>query len=1375
MTKIRDIIKINSGYTSYVDLYEDYYDIVKNRGRMERYKPITAHRQAFEKIANALNPRDRRFYFLSGSYGTGKSHLLLMLANYFAYPSDLPEIEAFFKNYEIAQSEVLLKPGEVLKERKAASLKEARKTGRFLVALCRFSLNLDFEGALLRALEEALQKDESNTLPYSHYQEALRRIKDWESRKNTAHFYTDLEAAINKHYPDWTINDLIEGLKKYDEHALRAFKECYRVVTDSDFSFKKDNLRDIISDFLKDPEFKERYKGIVFLYDEFGAAIDANLVDYNTLLDFAQFCANSTLDKGGTVIFIGTGHKAFRNHGQIGDLNAETLEARVSEIGLQTQGMEDIIAAIVQPMKDSPDWKQQIEPFSGKFTWFSNECNRLHLFNWLPAPKIKNNIIQNIYPMHPLATFALLRLAGEAGSDNRSVFKFFAPEFETGEEGWVNVQPYSYPWFIENNDIAYQKKLNLYTADLLVDYFKDSLKSTNNRLADRVKNAVINYEATLRELNSYLARKSQQQLFEEADELMLHIIKVMLVNEIASTQDVSIANNIQNIEFALDFVTDEEKTLVEDRLKLLCEAGILFNNHGVYELVRGDRKDVQQLVDQFKANPDNRPTNLLQNYLDLSPLRGDEAYLEAKDYNASFNEDKRLKVLFATPSMLIEKRNVNGEELPFFTALEHERLQTGGLTNGYEGIAVYVFCENENDIDAAKKAVAQNNQSRVSVAIPRNPISVYDAIFTLKALESDWFKKQSQSFSPYEKAEEKKIRDEANKVLTNARTDYFSNAKMYWFGRNGFEIPVQESKSHDVANRMIQELYGSKRNTFGHNEFNKVHINLSGQVRAIFKEAGDILCDLSQPIRVNWSWPDNRGGTKYLRKCFVDHQALRVLFVEGDTRYLEAEKDINKFRSALPAYAKLLEDLAALEGKGQTNLLQFIKPFFEEYGQGEIAVTLFLLLARRFYGDSLRFKREPNNLTDIQFTSTDDMLVLVQGQYPSTVIIFEPVSAEDQTYFAKITQIFTNQPAPAGKVYTITEAYQAAVNWWDSLPIIARSLGFYSEDEKSLAEIFSQAKTKDPFCFIKYDLMETLGQVPGETLTSAKITQIEGHLRAFKDTAEAIQASVEDQILVQVAEIFGAPSYLDVDIQETFKNWYSGLTSTQKDPLGSYHNNDSKPLVKFTSYANIRELLFKTLPEAYSLGSVDTWRSNLVSTMAQRIRNGKNHIETNAPQISQLKVDFINDQSRQGNQVFYQGELVLHADTEDGHGVIYYTEDGSDPTSSKQRQKLTPGDTLTIKGNRKVKLVVADEKGNYTSIKTIEAIDESEKYKIVRPAQKTVFDETITFVFPKNKDTAEITIRSLLSELAETGLFTDNEFREVILRTLDDIEKKATA
>lgn len=1371
MTKIRDIVQINSGYTSYVDLHEEYYDLVKNRGRMERYKPIAAHRQAFEKIANALNPRDRRFYFLSGSYGTGKSHLLLMLANYFASSSDLPEIETFFKNYETAQNEVLLKPGETLKERKATSLKEARKSGRYLVALCRYSLNLDFEGTLLRALEEALQKDETNFLLDSHYREALRRVRDWESRRNEARFYTDLETAINRLYPDWTINDLIDGLEKYDEQALKAFRSCFQSVTDAEFTYKKDNLRDIISDFLKNPEFKDRYKGIVFLYDEFGAAIDANLVNYTTLLDFAQYCANSTLEKGGSVIFIGTGHKAFRNHGQIGDLNAETLEARVSEIGLQTQGMEDIIAAIVQPKKDSLEWVQQVQSQSGKFTWFSSECNRLHLFNWLPAPKIKNNIIQNIYPMHPLATFALLRLAGEAGSDNRSVFKFFAPEFETGEQGWLNVQPSSYPWFLENHEIIEQNKLALYTVDLLVDYFKDSLKATNTRLVDRVKNSVVNYEATLRELNAYLARKSQQQLFEEVDDLMLRIIKVMLVNEIASTQEITIANTAQNIEFALDYVNPDEKNQVEERLKLLCDAGILFNNHDVFELVRGDRKDIQRLVDQFKANPDNRPTNLLQNFLELNPLRGDEVYLEAKDYNASFSEDKRLKVVFATPATLNEQRMVNSVSMPFFASLEQERLSVSSLSNGYEGVAVYVFCENDNDIDLAKKAAPHNDQQRVVVAIPRSPITIYDAVLTLRALDSDWFKSQSQNFSPYEKVEEKKIRDEANKALADAKAAYFSNSKVYWFAKAGAELPVQENKKHDVANSVIQNLYGAKRNTFGHNEFNKCHLNLTGQVRAIFKEAGDILCDLTQPVRVNWSWPDNRGGTKYLRKCFVDHQALRISNIEGDVRYLEAEKDIHKFRTALPAYASLLENLATLESKEHVNFIQFLKPYFEEYGQGEIAVTLLLLLARRFYGDSLRFKREPNNLTDIQFTRTDDMLDLVQGRYPSAVILFEPVSDEEQAYFAKITQIFTNQPAPAGKTYTIREAYQAAISWWDSLPIIARSLGFYPQSEKSLAEAFSQAKTKDPFHFIKHDLMELLGQVPGEVLTPAKLTHIEMNLKFFTTISEAIQATVEEDILTKVAEMFGCPSHLDVDVQDAIKSWYNGLSGTQKDPLGTYHNNDSKPLVKFTSYVNIRELLFKILPEAYSLGSVDTWMSNYVENYIQRLRNGKNHIETGAPQVSQLKVEFENDLSQHGNQVIYQGELTLHADTEDGQGIIYYTLDGSDPSISPQRQKLSPGDILTIKGNRKVKLVVADEKGNYSAVKTVEAFDALEKYKIARPVQKAAFDEAITFVFPTSKDTARITLKSLLAELVYANLFADDELHLEIRRALEELKK----
>lgn len=1373
MPKIKEIVQIDSGYASYVDLYPEYYDIERNRGRMERYKPITAHRVVFEKVANALNPKDRRFYFLSGSYGTGKSHLLLMLANYFALPSDLPEIKSFFDNYAVAQKDVLLKPGETFNERKAASLKDARKSGLYLVAICRYDLNLDFEGILLRALQDALQREESTLIMDTHYQEAIRRIKDWESRRGKERFYKDFEDALTKHHSDWTIKSLLEDLQNYQEDALGVFKACFQLVTDSDFTYKKDNLRDILSDLLKHLGFKETYKGIVFIYDEFGSAIDKGLVDYGTMLAFSQFCAESTLEKGGTVIFIGSGHKTFLKHGQLGDLNAETLAARVTEIGLATQGMEDIISAIVHPLKDSSEWQQHIAANSGKFTWFSAECKSLNLFNWLPAPKIRKNIIQNIYPMHPLATYALLRLAGEAGSDNRSVFKFFSPEFETGETGWKNVQPFSFPWFLENHEIIQGGKLILYTADLLVDYFKEGLKSDNNRLMDSVKKAVVNYETTLRELNAYTARKNQDLLFDEADELMGRILKILLVNDIASTQDATIVNTIENIHFGLDAVDEGEKKQIDDRLKLLCDAAIIYkNDKNIYELIPGDRKDVRRMVDQYKANPDNKPTNLLHRFLDYIALKNDETFLEARDYNTQYNEDKRLLVKFATPSMLSKKQMVSGEELSFFTVLERE---SGEITEGsrsYEGTAVFAFCESDADINAAKKAITKNDQERVVVAVPRQPIIVSDALFTLEALNSELFKKQAEDFSPYEKAEEKKIRDEALGVLKAAKDNYFSNQKVNWFSIRGEEIPARENVRHDAANRIMQKLYTDKRNTFARADFNKTHVKISGQTMMYLKEAGDILCPLLSPIQVNWTWPDNRGSTRYLRKCFVDHQVLKIIHTEGDVRTLEAEKTVSKFSKTFPAYAFLLNELAQMEGKGPKSPMPLINQLREELGQGDMAITLMLLLARRFYGDSLRFKGEPSHLMDMQFEKTEDMLALVQGQFPSAVVLFEPVSEADQTYFQIVTQTFSDQPGQAGKTFTISEAYKALTTWWDNLPVIAHSTVFYGEEEKVLAELISQAKVKDTYLLIKIDLLEQLNITPGKLLSKDNLNHIQEILKKFKTFAEDIQQTFEKQILKEIAQLFQASSELDVDVQDALKTWFIGLSDSQKDTKGSYHNNDSKPLVRFTNYANIWELLFVTLPEAYGFGEVSDWTSNQVSEYIERIRRGKAHIETNAPQVGQLKLQYKHVVDQQGDQVTFRGKLEIDVDTEDGKGSIYYTDDGSDPITSKQRKELKPGDTLIIQGNNRVRMVVADGQGNYSAIKIIDAINDLEKYKIMRKKQTEAFDEVITFVFPKDQEAAQMTIATLMTSLRDAGIYKKDELEKAVNNALQENRQK---
>ena len=89
MTKISNLITIHSGYTEYVQLVPTFTNPTKNRGRMEQYMPIKSHREAFSRLTRSLYPLDSRVYLLTGSYGTGKSNLCLMLANYLTLkPSD---------------------------------------------------------------------------------------------------------------------------------------------------------------------------------------------------------------------------------------------------------------------------------------------------------------------------------------------------------------------------------------------------------------------------------------------------------------------------------------------------------------------------------------------------------------------------------------------------------------------------------------------------------------------------------------------------------------------------------------------------------------------------------------------------------------------------------------------------------------------------------------------------------------------------------------------------------------------------------------------------------------------------------------------------------------------------------------------------------------------------------------------------------------------------------------------------------------------------------------------------------------------------------------------------------------------------------------
>jgi len=82
MGKIAEVVKLKSGYANFVELKSAFEATQENADRMAMYRPTQAHRVAFERICRGLyQSNEKKFYLISGSYGTGKSHLCLMTAN----------------------------------------------------------------------------------------------------------------------------------------------------------------------------------------------------------------------------------------------------------------------------------------------------------------------------------------------------------------------------------------------------------------------------------------------------------------------------------------------------------------------------------------------------------------------------------------------------------------------------------------------------------------------------------------------------------------------------------------------------------------------------------------------------------------------------------------------------------------------------------------------------------------------------------------------------------------------------------------------------------------------------------------------------------------------------------------------------------------------------------------------------------------------------------------------------------------------------------------------------------------------------------------------------------------------------------------------
>ena len=1311
---------------------------------MERYRPTKGHRRAFEKLSNVVKPKDKRVYLLTGSYGTGKSHLSLMVANYLSNKTDAPELQGFLANYSLVDPEM------------AEKLRALRSQGRYLTAICDYGNKDDFGEIVLRAVDAACRREGFEEGLQTHFQEALRWLKQCreDDKNGTAKiaWWSYFEAELGQRHPGETLNKLQKDLGTYSEQAMRVFREVYRSIAGSDFGFNKSNLVPILKDFLSSAAFKAKYKGLVVLFDEFGYTLQNQRLSVEIFQEFAQLC---TQGEAGCqdLIFVATGHRSFQNYAEgwsKDDFNK--VSDRIDEIPLIPEGIEDIISAIVMPDKLSPAWKEDVAGRVGVFSKLASDCSKNGLFEWLKPAEIRTKIVENIYPMHPVATYCLLKLAQDVGSNNRTVFTFFSGEFH-GEEG-------SFPWFINNHETLQGNLLRLYTPDLLTFFFADSLRSDKKELRDSIRRVLQNYESTLREYKKLKATELVD------DEALTQILRTLLVYELAGLN-----NNLDTLMFGLHPQEEGKRSVLESRLQLLTKGKVLFYDKAkkCYEFKRSESIDFDDMLQEYLDDPQNIPADLAQEWMNIVPLTKDEVFVEARSYNLTYGEDKRFLRCTALPGEI--------KSAEFYSRLQETLESETDWKNSYEGMAVYVLCQSSDEIEKTRQYAASNFAKNIAVAIPNEPIRAREIVMNIKAVQSIMDSTGYEGYSMQDKARLVELLGNASTEtgylgdLTRARRKLFEGKNCRWFGNQGVVLEHHPAGESAAVDRLVSELYRKRNQTTGQD------LNLSHKVKAApgqnqqLKDAVAAILDWRSPIKVDTEYGTDKGIIRYVYKLAPIGLYTEVAPATGKIRYYTAQKDTVKYATQCPALADLVKRIQELPDGEEIKIRELVREFIAPpYGLGPISLALFFSIMIRVCGDTVRIKKDPTSVGDWTIRDYDNLYDLLYDKYPGAVIRGRAITADERQLLKKLAEMFL--PAgTVGKVWSVNEVIDGFRNWWTGLPTIARSpeMYFANSPARAVLKMLSMMEQADSYNLIFSDLQKRLGFASDDAITTERVDEIAVKLKSVVDEVKELQGKIQQELTVSLSQEFAADLDTFEGVREAIQDWYKDLEDHQKTvQLGI----DAKALLKaIQSMENLPQAFFVRLPKDYGFGSVADWNRNRVDEYVAKLRHGKQEIDA-----AKLKVQAPtyclagNVTQQQAGHIRYRKQMDVTITVPTGAAKVFVTDNGEDPgaTYSQRAETKDQCELKFVGGNKTIRFVAVDSEGNFSQEIQLDIADEDKQYEFTEKA--TLFEKTVACSVPKDRDTFEIAASSLVKYCIEKKLVSRKEVEQVLRELLKSLD-----
>lgn len=392
-----------------------------------------------------INGSSNRFV-VTANYGHGKSHLALVLANYFGKSYESDEVQEVLKRIEIPLQNNLPE-AENFREFK-------RQYDKFLVVRLRGDVPRTLREQFFPALKKALQDQmgaEKIELPFWH-QQAI----DWLQEKTND---DKANQYLSKYGSD--IPTLIQEVEENQQDAYEQYVELFsflnqgvRPNAESNYSLREAVIW-IIDNFCND---KQSLSGMVVLFDEFSQFIE-RYSKSNAIGDL-QDLLQGIGDRRGKSIFLALSPldpdevaERVQNNQDLQNIKRELgrIDKKYSLYSL----MESVLCASINTsqkawnsfLTQNPEVKGPIFGQSSELTWDIYIKRYDKELNWT-AEKFREIVTMGCFPLHPLTTALLCHLKMQQGLDDdaRTILRFVRekvrlklnePALKDGKINWI--------------------------------------------------------------------------------------------------------------------------------------------------------------------------------------------------------------------------------------------------------------------------------------------------------------------------------------------------------------------------------------------------------------------------------------------------------------------------------------------------------------------------------------------------------------------------------------------------------------------------------------------------------------------------------------------------------------------------------------------------------------------------------------------------------------------------------------------------------------------------------------------------------------------------------------------------------------------------